>query len=137
VLGCTRAGGPELQLPTIPTFRFEPCSFVPPDSKATIVLTLCDPARDPGKVPFSHDILSDIFFHPDAEPESYRKRLMHESHFVCFNNELRSIRIPSLTIDVHARQITLDWRELCQAFLCDELKCRLNSNTLGSWSMRL
>jgi hypothetical protein len=137
VLDCARAGRRQSQLPAVPTFRFIPYSFVPPDSKATIVLTLCDPALDPGQVPFSRDILSDIFFHQDAEPESYRKRLMNESHFVRFNDELRSIRIPSLAIDVHARQITLDWRELCQAFLCDELKCRLNSKTLGSWSMRL
>lgn len=78
-----------------------------------------------------------MFFEPDAEADSHRTRLMPESHFVRFNSQLKSIRIPSLAIDVHAQQITLDWRELCQEFLCDELKCRLNSKTLGTWSMRL
>jgi hypothetical protein len=125
-----------------PTFRFAPCAFVPADSKAKVVLKLCDPTSDPGFVQapshsLSVDRLAAIFFEPGPEAASNRTRLTNEAHFVRFNSQLKSIRIPSLVIDVPGQQITLDWRELCQNFLCDELRCRLNSKTLGSWSMRL
>ncbi|KAF2826383.1 hypothetical protein CC86DRAFT_28655 [Ophiobolus disseminans] len=125
----------------LPTFPFQPCAFVPSSTKAKVVFKLCEPASDPEfnsahtfQLP-SNARLADIFFKPGAEADSNRTRLIDEAHFVRFNNQLKSIRTPSLMIDVPAREITLDWRQLCQDFLRDEYKCR--SNSLGSWSMRL
>lgn len=121
-----------------PTFRFQPCVFVPEDLKTRLVLTLCDPESDPSfiladpkptTVPL--DRLADIFFEPGTQADSKRVRLLHDAHFVRYNNRLKCLRIPSLVIDTNARHITLDWRQLCQDFLYDEMRCRVNSASLG------
>jgi hypothetical protein len=129
----------------VPTFRFQPCAFVPTDTKMRVILTISNPAPDPVSVStpqrppqvLSNKHLAAIFFNPESEADSKRTRLINEAHFVRFNSQLKSIRIPSLVIDVPARHITLDWRQLCQDFLCDELKCRMLSKSLGSWSLKL
>lgn len=123
-----------------PTFRFRPCAFNPTTTKAKLVLKLCDDHElEPGQDALacwnlSCDLMADIFFRPGASAVSNRTRLMVEAQFVRFNGQLKSLRIPSLEIDAQAREIRLDWRQLCQDFLHDEYKCRLG---LGSWSMRL
>ncbi|KAF2033427.1 hypothetical protein EK21DRAFT_40201, partial [Setomelanomma holmii] len=124
-----------------PTFRFQPVAFAPADTKTKAVLRLCDPASDPGYAPeFQHanqipsgDRLANVFFDNERKASSNRARLMNAAHFVRLDNQLKIMRIPSLVIDVSAREIVLDWRRLCQDFLYDELKCRTESNSLGSW----
>ncbi|KAH7411623.1 hypothetical protein DE146DRAFT_243483 [Phaeosphaeria sp. MPI-PUGE-AT-0046c] len=128
-----------------PTFCFQPCVFMPEDSKTKLVLTLCDPASDPSlamadpkptTVPF--DRLTDIFFDPGPAANSNRLRLINDAHFVRYNNQLKSMRLPSLVIDTNARNITLDWRLLYQKLLYDEWKCRVNSGVLGApWFLKL
>jgi hypothetical protein len=127
-----------------PTFRFQPCAFMPANSKRRVILTLSNPASEPVtkslwglRQMLSDEDLASIFFHPEPEAESKRARLVNEAHFVRFHSQLKSIRIPSLVIDVASRHITLDWRQLCQDFLCDEFKCRTISGSLGSWSLKL
>ncbi|KAH7089853.1 hypothetical protein FB567DRAFT_311135 [Paraphoma chrysanthemicola] len=123
-----------------PTFRFQPVAFAPADTKAKAVLRLCDPASDPVCPPeFQHvqrivasgDRLANVFFAPGHQAHSNRMRLRNEAHFVRLNDQLKSRRIPSLAINVPAREITLDWRRLCQDFLCDEVKCRRSQKLLG------
>tara|TARA_R110002003_G_scaffold1048_15_gene22269 strand:- start:9227 stop:9481 length:255 start_codon:yes stop_codon:yes gene_type:complete len=79
----------------------------------------------------SSDRLADIFFEPGYKADSNRMRLINEAHFVRLNSQLKSKHIPSMAINVPAREITLDWRRLCQDFLCDEVKCRRNHKLLG------
>ena len=44
--------------------------------------------------------------------------------FLCFNDKLMSIRVPSIAINERAQAISLDWRLLCQKFYFEELKLR-------------
>lgn len=119
-----------------PTFRFLPFAFVPADTKARLAFRLCDlDVHAAEAVPSSR--LTEIFFIQGSEADAKRFRLTQEPHFVCFNNQLKSIRIPSLVIDVAAQNILLDWRQLCQAFLRDQVLCRLDANSLESWFLDL
>ncbi|CAO2648547.1 Nn.00g078140.m01.CDS01 [Neocucurbitaria sp. VM-36] len=130
-----------------PTFRFQPSAFVPADTKARIVLKLCDhpTENEPAPITFeeqatrrvSSNRLAEIFFRPGPDADLKRCTLINEPHFVRFGNQLKSIRIPSLTIDVAAQEISLDWRQLCATFLRDEFICRSQANALGSWSLSL
>jgi hypothetical protein len=124
------------------TFRFQPCVFMPEDSKTKLVLTLCDPASDPSFImanpkpaAFPLDLLADIFFDPGPEAASNRARLISDAHFVRYNDQLKCMRLPSLAIDTNARNLTLNWRQLCRDFLYDEWKCRVNSGSPeNSWT---
>ncbi|KAH8716991.1 hypothetical protein GQ44DRAFT_751954 [Phaeosphaeriaceae sp. PMI808] len=102
--------------PTRSPVDLQPCLFLPPDTKAKVLLRLCDRVsnhdyilvpQDNAQSMQSSDRLADIFF-----PQS------------------KCIRIPSLMIDVMGRTITLDWRQLCQDFWFDEFKCREKSKKL-------
>jgi hypothetical protein len=75
-----------------------------------------------------------VFFRPGLDAASIRNRLAQEAVLVLFQNQLRSLHIDSLVIDTQAREITLDWRQLCQDFLYDEFMCRYHSKSLGSWA---
>ncbi len=125
-----------------PTFRFQPLAFVPPDTKARVVLKLCDLAPDDDHVPANqiqhpklpaNTQLGHIFFKSGPAADVVRTRLVRESHFVNFNNQLKSIRIPSLTFNIAAQEISFDWRQVCDSFLQDELQCRVAANSLGPW----
>ncbi|KAF1844575.1 uncharacterized protein K460DRAFT_335427 [Cucurbitaria berberidis CBS 394.84] len=133
-----------------PTIRFQPVAFIPANTKARVVLKLSDLATQSELVPVSQEqattttttthsshCLAHHFFRPGANADVRRGRLINEPHFVRFNNQLKSIRIPSLTIDIDAQEISLDWRQLCKAFLHDEFRCRFETNSLGSWSLSL
>lgn len=119
----------------LPSFRFRPCAFAPASTRAVVVLKLCDPASD---YPLHHsqgtqglqlpssDQFADIFFDAGTEAQLNRTRLINQPIFIRFNGRLKSMRIPSLVIDTSSRQITIDWRQLFQDFLLDELKTRLS-----------
>jgi hypothetical protein len=77
---------------------------------------------------------TNIFFRPGLDAASIRNRLAREAVLVLFQDQLRSLHIDSLVIDTQAREITLDWRQLCQDFLYDEFICRYHSKSLGSWA---
>jgi hypothetical protein len=113
---------------TKPTFCFRPHGFVPAETKARLTLRMNGDAR-PSSAP-----CTDIFFRPGLDAASNRNRLAHEAHFVRLNDQLKSLHIRSLVIDSQAREITLDWRKLCQDFLYDEFMCRYHSKSLGSWA---
>lgn len=126
--------------------RFQPSFYVPANTKARLVLTLCNPPAQHLSVsrhqkqathPLSSNSVSEIFFRIGPDADAKRLCLINEPVFVRFNNQLKSIRIPSLMIDVAAQEISLDWRQLCTAFMYDEFKCRSEANSLGSWSFTL
>ncbi|KAF1835230.1 hypothetical protein BDW02DRAFT_296729 [Decorospora gaudefroyi] len=120
-----------------PTFRFLPSAFVPTTTKARLVLKLCDSTstqemQDTFKPHAWFDIsLSQVFFKPGADAE--RSRLLNEPQFVVFDNELKSLRLPSAVIDVAAQEISLDWRLLCDTFMRDQLKCRYETVSSVAW----
>jgi hypothetical protein len=125
-----------------PTFRFQPSAFVPANTKARLILKLRDS-------PPSHETLSlhksdagttdsssrlaEIFFRPGPQANTERARLIKEPHFMRFNDQLKSMRIPSGVINVDLQEISLDWRRLCANFMRDEFKCRYEANSSTSW----
>ncbi|KAF1937257.1 hypothetical protein EJ02DRAFT_61339 [Clathrospora elynae] len=125
-----------------PTFRFQPSSFSPANTKARLVLKLCDPAIAYKTLPLndqhagaaeSSNRLAEVFFKSDTNADAERSRLIKEAHFVRFNDQLKSIRIPSAAIDVAAQELSLDWRRLCDVFLRNEFRCRYETRSSVIW----
>ena len=124
------------------SFRFQPSSFVPANTKARLVLKLSSPAtaRD---TPSLHQTyagtadltsrLTQVFFQPGAVADAERTRLLNQAHFVLFNDQLKSIRLPSAAVHVAAQELSLDWRQLCHTFMRDEFKCRFGSSASVAW----
>ncbi|KAF2854940.1 hypothetical protein T440DRAFT_386477 [Plenodomus tracheiphilus IPT5] len=116
-----------------PTFRFRPSEFTPPSSKSWVVFKLHDlpdeynpvfpPANQAMQASPNHHV-SRVFFKPGPRAEILRRRLSRELHFVHFSNELRNIRLPTLMIDVAAREVLLDWQQLVYSFYLDKFKRR-------------
>ncbi|KAH9867672.1 hypothetical protein IAQ61_008266 [Plenodomus lingam] len=116
-----------------PTFRFRPSEFGPPDSKARVLFKLYDLPTKYATVytlprqaiqASSSDPLAQIFFRQGPCAGILRRRLCQELHFVHFSNELRNIRLPTLVIDVAARKVSLEWRQLIYDFYLDRFKSR-------------
>jgi hypothetical protein len=126
----------------LPSFRFQPSSFVPASSKARLVLKLSSPAtvndtpslRQPyaGTVDLTSR-LTQVFFHPGAVADAERNRLLKQAHFVLFDDQLKSVRLPSPAIDVTAQELSLDWRQLCETLMRDQFKCRFGSGASVPW----
>lgn len=121
--------------PHPPTSRFRPIAFDQSGNKTRLIFKLHDPsaAHHEGAQHKPPDArLSDLFFRRGRLTNSNRTRLMRGAHFVRFDHQLKSIRIPSMEFDTVLQQFTLDWRELVQDFLRDELKCRPRPKPLGT-----
>jgi hypothetical protein len=124
-----------------PSFRFQPSSFAPASTKARLVLKLSSPAtahdtpslRQPyaGTVDLSR--LTQVFFQPGPVADAERNRLLNQAHFMLFNGQLKSLRLPSPAIDVTAQELSLDWRQLCDTFMRDQFKCRFASAASVTW----
>ncbi|KAH8631985.1 hypothetical protein IG631_13668 [Alternaria alternata] len=142
--GDTQPPTPQYQAANVqlPSFRFQPSSFVPANTKARLVLKLSSPAtaRD---TPSLHQTyagtadltsrLTQVFFQPGAVADAERTRLLNQAHFVLFNDQLKSIRLPSAAVHVAAQELSLDWRQLCHTFMRDEFKCRFGSSASVAW----
>lgn len=70
------------------------------------------------------DCLAKAFFRTPRDQNDRINRLESEACLVHLNGQLKSIRIPSMKIDVSAQELSIDWRLLCQRFYLNELKCR-------------
>jgi len=100
-----------------------------------VVLKLCDPASDYNQANLAahrpqlppSDVFANVFFDPGAEAQKNRMHLTNMAVFIRFTGRLKSMRIPSMVIDTSSREIRIDWRQLCQDFLLDELKTNLSS----------
>ncbi|KAI8943434.1 hypothetical protein NX059_001444 [Plenodomus lindquistii] len=118
---------------TKPTFRFRPSGFVPPESKTQLVFRLHDlpvghetvltPA-DQASEASSSDRLAQIFFRQGTDADLLRCRLSQEIHFIYFFGELRNIRLPNLMINIAAREVLVDWRQLVNRLCQDRIKSR-------------
>lgn len=126
----------------LPSFRFQPSSFVPASSKARLVLKLSSPAtvNDTPSLrrPYAGTVdltsrLTQVFFHPGAVADAERNRLLKQAHFVLFDDQLKSVRLPSPAIDVTAQELSLDWRQLCETLMRDQFKCRFGSGASVPW----
>lgn len=125
-----------------PSFRFQPSSFVPATTKAKLLLKLCDaptahetlPAsqRNAGTIDTTTRLIQ-VFFHSSPEADAERSRLLHQAHFVLFQGQLRSMRLPSATFNVADRELSLDWRRLCDTFMRDQFKCRYQDQNSVAW----
>lgn len=82
-------------------------------------------------------VRAQFFFATGAEPFAHRSQLMYQSHFVYFDNQLKSLKIPSLTFDVAAQEVLLNWRQLVSSFLHDQLRCRSHASMSAPWSAML
>jgi hypothetical protein len=125
-----------------PTFRFQPSTFVPANTKARLIFKLRDSVTNHETLSLhksnagttdSSSRLAEIFFKSGPEANAERARLIKEPHFMRFNDQLKSMRIPSGAINVDSQEISLDWRRLCANFMRDEFKCRYEANSFSSW----
>ncbi|KAF2002469.1 hypothetical protein P154DRAFT_520936, partial [Amniculicola lignicola CBS 123094] len=69
-----------------------------------------------------------IFF---GQGPDLRLRLAQKTHLVQLNDQLKSIQLPSITLDRHLSTISIDWRLLCQSFYYQELKSLRIENHQG------
>ncbi|CAA9963904.1 hypothetical protein PTMSG1_07263 [Pyrenophora teres f. maculata] len=125
-----------------PSFRFQPSSFVPATTKAKLLLKLCDAPNAHETLPASHPNAGtmdttttqvQVFFKSGAKADAERERLLQQAHFVLFHGQLKSMRLPSATFNVADRNLSLDWRRLCNIFMRDEFKCRYQSQYSVAW----
>jgi hypothetical protein len=127
--------------PPPPTFLFLPSTFVPANTKARLVFKLRDSATAHETLPLqqhaataeSSSRLTQAFFKSGVEEDADRARLIEEPHFVLYNKELRSLRLPSVAINIPAREVSLDWRRLCAVLMRDDFRCRFEANSPVAW----
>ncbi|KAF2471232.1 uncharacterized protein BDR25DRAFT_285677 [Lindgomyces ingoldianus] len=110
--------GPTHRKYSLPFYLRRKCCKCTPPIESTLDLEYCN-------------CLSDIFF---AQTREDRTRLATSSHFVRFSKELRSSKLPAIELDVENRELSFDWRSLCQRFYYDELQTR---RTMRPWLREL
>ncbi|KAF2264309.1 hypothetical protein CC78DRAFT_544285 [Lojkania enalia] len=101
------------------TFSFNATNFSPPTTKEKVVLRLQDQFCWPGcpLCCLGHQ----PFF---AQTRRTEALLSKEAQFIRHHGELRCHKLPSVALDRVRKEISLDWRALCQTLYYQELKER-------------
>lgn len=70
------------------------------------------------------ECLTDLFFSKVLHRDREKPRLEDGYYFVCLDEKLKLLNIPSMYLDMETLELGFNWLSLCHAFYLDELKLR-------------